>query len=700
MKIESIQLYNWISIYGKTPELKLSTDKDKPLTIFYAANGTGKTAVLHGLHWLFTGSTLNETKDDYAIYANRDALNEADDGEHVTAKVSCKFSHDYKKYQLSREVRYTKSSDLVDSEDKWSWIPKTAASMFCGPLKMQCKSDGRSEWNSLSEEDANNISSSIFPTSISEFFMFQGEKLEDRFSDKKDSQAAKLKKQMRSFFGITAVQDAVEAIRESKKKFQDVAAKLGKNSNVAKAAEELTCLNEEYERIANDLSDCNRHKDLLEQENDNYNEKLKKSAQSALLTKQKDQLVAQKNQLQKDLEIATIEINDLYEKDMYQIFLIDKFNVFLTSIQERRTQVAPSKELLESILKHQICICGCGLKEEATHIINELLNNSVKATKSGRTLQELSINAERFVETDYPKIEKSWKSASERQRACENNLAKIKTKLDDLNADIKSIVDVEIKKLTRAIDKNEKTIELEIERATKYRLLLSRIKDEQIAAEKKLEKTTSNSDKDRAIQSKLALINHVSDLCDEIYTYRDKSVREDLEEYMQTSFAEISATTYSPKINDDYLLSLTLGLHSKQRPDQSTGETKLLGYSFIGSILQLHKENNENSEYPLLIDAPFAGLASKGTDYKQQAAKYLLNVAGQLVFFLTNDDWAGDVKEYLEPYIGKHYAMINHTDNIQGHTDTELSIAKINIDLCLNTDKGFKYASIQEVSLN
>ena len=145
MQIESIQFNNWISIYGETPELSLSTDTDKPVTMFYAANGTGKTAILHGLHWLFTGSTLNETKDDYAIYVNRDALNEADDGESVTAKVSCKFSHDYKKYQVSREISYTKSSVLVNSDDKWSWLPKTADSMYCGPLKMQCTTDGRSE---------------------------------------------------------------------------------------------------------------------------------------------------------------------------------------------------------------------------------------------------------------------------------------------------------------------------------------------------------------------------------------------------------------------------------------------------------------------------------------------------------------------------------------------------------------------------
>jgi len=345
-----------------------------------------------------------------------------------------------------------------------------------------------------------------------------------------------------------------------------------------------------------------------------------------------------------------------------------------------------------------MCICGCGLNVEATKKINELLDNAHMVTDSARALQELSINVRRLVDDDYPKIETSWKAATQRQRDFSNNLASVKNKLDGLDTEIKSIDDDEIKKLTSQIDKNEELIQEEIEKAVRYGLWLDRVKADQVAAEKKLERATSNSNKDRVIQSKLTLINQVSDLCDAIYKYRDKSVREKLEEYMQATFADISATTYSPKISDDYQLSLTLNLHSDQGPDQSTGETKLLGYSFIGSILKLHKENNENSEYPLLIDAPFAGLASKGLDYKQQAAKYLHDVSGQLIFFLTDDDWAGAVKEYLEPYIGKHFAIINHTDNIQGHENTELSIARKNIDLCLSTDKGFKYASIQEVS--
>ena len=68
----------------------------------------------------------------------------------------------------------------------------------------------------------------------------------------------------------------------------------------------------------------------------------------------------------------------------------------------------------------------------------------------------------------------------------------------------------------------------------------------------------------------------------------------------------------------------------------------LFGFSFIGAILSIKNSGGNPSEsksrYPIMIDSPFTGLASRGTDYKKTAAGYLLDISEQLILFVSDEN--------------------------------------------------------------
>ncbi|MBL0011098.1 MAG: hypothetical protein IPP22_09085 [Nitrosomonas sp.] len=99
--------------------------------------------------------------------------------------------------------------------------------------------------------------------------------------------------------------------------------------------------------------------------------------------------------------------------------------------------------------------------------------------------------------------------------------------------------------------------------------------------------------------------------------------------------------------------------------DKSTGESQVSSLSFIGSIVSLAKERyGQNAGYykggffPIVMDSPYGNL---DPEYREKIAKYIPELAEQVILMATNSQWRGEVEDTVKTRVGKEYSLIYHT---------------------------------------
>ena len=133
MKYKRLVVTNFKSFYGKN-EFSFSTSKDKPITVFFGLNGSGKTALIGAMYWGLFGlngngkiqcdPNLDVHHGDNGEYKFRGLFNfkasaELEPGETTECGVEVHFDHNDVEYRVSRTLVASKdSSGNVEIKEK------------------------------------------------------------------------------------------------------------------------------------------------------------------------------------------------------------------------------------------------------------------------------------------------------------------------------------------------------------------------------------------------------------------------------------------------------------------------------------------------------------------------------------------------------------------------------------------------------
>ena len=114
------------------------------------------------------------------------------------------------------------------------------------------------------------------------------------------------------------------------------------------------------------------------------------------------------------------------------------------------------------------------------------------------------------------------------------------------------------------------------------------------------------------------------------------------------------ASNKSIEIGDDYNFNVYDKYHTNTL---SEGEKIVTSFAFVGSIISVAKEiidSGEDSEFTLVMDAPFAKLDST---HRKNVTELIPFLTDQIILLSADSQWDEDVKKSLELKIGKMYEI-------------------------------------------
>lgn len=677
MKIKSIEFNNWTSIFKETGEIECSTDPISKVTAIFATNGAGKTNILNGIHWLFTGNLISDSGN---TVINRQSLEEAPTNTEVAAKVTCVFEHKGQEYQASRTAETTKL-DAVNDDYRRSPI-----------TIMEKQEDGT--WTPYTAPQ--DLADRIFPSSISHFFMFEGESLKGRFSRNPQSKKL-LQKQIRDFFGLSALTDGIQALSKARAEFSRELTNVGESeleeqSRIVVAAEdaiqtletELQISLDELDFVKDQLADTT---DAIEQ-----NQELLEN------NKRRNEIDTENTALQQKIQDLKTQKYEFITRDSFKIFLPRINKAFITRIHDLESKGIQFPSDIKTILVTQLlddnlCLCGRELCEgtEAHAKIKDWLEKSGNADVEVHVLslrpyiKQMQEDMHSIV-SNFKDREADINNSKRKMKSNETELEKIAlSELGSSSQDIAHLAEQRdeynrrIEVLSRDIGSKENEINNKKERLT------SEIS--------KRDSLTARSTVAKIAVKRQRVANESLECIQQIFEIEDSYIRQMLADKMKESYQKLSATSYIPEINDEYMLSVyDPSVGSEYETALSGGEKQMLGFCFIGSILEISKERN-NCVYPLILDSPFGVFAEI---YRSKVSEYLIDVADQLIMLVTDSNYTEAVKEKMDTKIGKKYSLVYNSTNVAhlNEHDKSMVVHGHSIELIKESNRDFEFTEI------
>ncbi|MGN2613457.1 hypothetical protein ACTFQ6_17105 [Aliivibrio fischeri] len=198
------------------------------------------------------------------------------------------------------------------------------------------------------------------------------------------------------------------------------------------------------------------------------------------------------------------------------------------------------------------------------------------------------------------------------------------------------------------------------------------------------------------IVNRITATNNVAKAFNELNDCFTDQVRNNLSERVNITFGKIIRKNVRAYIDEDFKLCIEKqSMHGDiEAKEQSTGERQVTSLSFISSIISLAKEKHEQKGkffkgglYPLVMDSPFGALDD---DYRFKVAECVANLADQVIIFVSNSQWNGNVKEACLDRVGNSYRLIHHST-------TDLAKNLEHNEYLRYSTEGVEFSTLEEV---
>lgn len=644
MRLIEIELFNFKQYYG-CQKFNLAGEKEQSgqnVTLIYGENGRGKTSIYRALMFCLYGIKVLSQDQNYEhsltdspnIYiVNLTALQE--DYEHEKKGIDCYvrtvFTNNGNTYTLERGLFAIQTNNgKIIEEDK--------------TIKLSIRgANGK-----IDDYDQNKIDlidkeiNSIIDPRVSEFFLFDGERIE-RLTKATREQKEEVAKGIRNLLRIDNLQIAAKALDFLENKINKELQKVSTGEYLKKLKEieatkrEINSVENQIIQNNDELSKAKKFKEQIDEELNRYDNIKELLRRRKDLEAKNDDLNEQKKTLQGEMRRFNQKACIMLAKDVLSLVSSD--------IDQKKSlgQIPPSikKDLIEKILKEMKCICGREIKLSSQEYeeINKWKQESVSQAFESyifdfyRQLGIVSSKIEGYG-NDVKGLLAGLGNIDEQLDEIFLQLKQVQDELGDTpNIDItnkEKYRDELIKKIVNLENKNK-------ELSSQFDVLNTKLEEAQRKCKELLKEKEIQNDLERKHQITQNAIKVLGGIKEKFI----KDIIIELEKKSNEIFDKLIDETGKQnlkwiKINTDYSLEV---LDWNNRPflaNISAGQRQVVSLSFITALAQT-AGGTKVLEIPLFMDTPFGRL---GGAHRDNLLDLIPNITPQWILLATETEFS------------------------------------------------------------
>ncbi|MBE8232410.1 MAG: AAA family ATPase [Endozoicomonadaceae bacterium] len=678
MKIKKITINNFRQFW-KEETLNFSCSEDKNVTVIHGANGSGKTSLLNAFKWCFYGKTDFDTGTENIL--NEAAIQNASTGQEIELSILVVFDHDGCQYDVTRKEKYRKLPN------------NNFESLNLHELKIRkTLESGESIPVPAPESEINKV----LPEGLHPYFFFNGERIEKLAGVNESSQ---IKEAIKRLMGLKQIERAERHLKKASESFRKINAK-SSDENYQHLSEKVATLNDDLENSNKKLADKKiEHRETSKRKED-VEKKLEAHKESKSLQGKRSLLNDNNDTIIENMAKNERERKGLIDKNRVIVLsqgLVNKCEELVDL--NRKKGLLPYKvraPFIDDLIEQDNCICGRAIHGQGSAL--ESLQTA-KKTAGNDELDEVYSSVSFLIKNQRNSLE-DYSTILHELKATQNENVKKKKDNENLISEIGikigAIKNNEITELENRLDvlnKQLKDLDYDIRTLQESIPILS---SEAATETKQLEKLEKKQKEHSLVVRRITAANNIARTLSELNDWFTDQVRRNLSTRVGETFGTIIRKDVRAFIDDDFQLKIEKNSkHGEiEAKEQSTGEKQVTSLSFISSIISLAKYKHEQEGkffrgglYPLVMDSPFGALDD---DYRFKVAERVSNLADQVIIFVSNSQWNGNVKSACADRIGNSYRLIHHstTDVAKNIEDNEY---------LRYSSTGFEFSTLEEV---
>lgn len=643
--------------YDGNQTIPLETSQGEHINVIEGQNGSGKSNILNAITLCFYGEeTHTDANDDEGLESdplvNKKRLNDLSPGESAQGHVEITLGKEEPEYAFRRTFSTARQENITEGDRD---EPQYNSSI--GELRLRQRVGGGNDWKP--NPNPENILREILPTHVHEYFLFDGEQLDEFF---KTGYTDHVRAAVLDVSHIELLNSAVDHLGKVQREFESESSELGGDIEELQNRKEKA--SQELERLEQEKSDLEDEIETAEGKIDTIYSKLAGSADDEVremqqrrayleerLEEQDDELVEAKEKVGTSLPRAG---GIAYNTDAlkYAIQQLEEYEESEDGIS------GLTEELLKGILSREKCVCGTDLTEceSAREHIEELLEERSETSQDaieGRLRMERALRSgESLIESmldDLRELEDTRSSIEEN----ETELSRISTRLED-----EDTIDNE---RAQELEKRRKDIQRRIsEMDRKVGELEGKIKQQQEVVEERRDewkKAMKEQDEHNLLIRQSNFLDDSIGKLSEIKTEILEQVRTDTEERLEQYYNDLiwKDEDYEVVLTEEYEVRLYGPDGRKNLGSLSAGERQVLALAFMAALSKI-----SGFSAPVVIDTPLGRISSEPKQLiAQNVPNYLEDT--QVSFLMTDVEYDEDVRAHISSEVANEYHLDYHS---------------------------------------
>ncbi|MBR1285380.1 AAA family ATPase [Bradyrhizobium sp. AUGA SZCCT0177] len=654
MKLKKLALNNFRQFYGSR-EVILSTDGVRNVTVIHGENGAGKTSLLNAFKWCFYGGTDFDTGNEKLL--NEHAITETTGDNRIKMSVEVEFDHEDMRYVASRSQEYRRVQGLQvepagGSVLELSWTDRSG------------KFDRAKNPESLISQ--------ILPEKMHSYFFFNGERIEKLAYA---SASHEIREAIKTLMGLEIVERAQVHLSDRVKKQLTKQIKQGASQELSRIIDQETELEDKKRRATEQIDIEDKNIEGFKEELGVVRNKLIALESTTKLQEEADSIDKRLLEIKDDVETINTKNRQLISERGFLAFFETASSDVLNLLEERRKKgelpYQIKQQFVEDLLNNGRCICGADLTNgsEAYRAVEHYRHAAAAAGVEEAFIA--TTGALKQIEWSRRDLFQSLREGLKRRSELLAERDQRTGRLDDINKLLEGSDQEDVVRL----GKKRATLQNDVEEALGRRgravgdLEKCNTDLEAVVAIRK--DLSARSAQVEVAKRRLELAEECARVIGELHESLSRLTKEQLSKRVNETFRKILQKDYWAEIDDNYALQIYKDVPNHGREivyEKSTGESQVTSLSFIASIVNLAKERHGRDNqffrggvFPIVMDSPFGSL---GETYRKLIARYIPELADQIILLVSPTQWKGDVEKECGSRVGKHVTLVYHSPKV------------------------------------
>jgi DNA sulfur modification protein DndD len=617
----------------------LGLDSEKNVNIIMGPNGAGKSNIMNAITWCLYGSEDHLDKYEGAKQSilNDAVLDKLEPGKNKSVRVRISFID-----KSGRHIVFERTARVT----------RETRNAIIGTVRFKGFMEINRELKEIPEP--NFMRDRFLPQSISSFFFFDGERLDDFFKRRSSQMVHEAIDEVSQ---LSLLESAKERLESTIKKMR------GRLKNIDPKAVEIKdkidAIEGGKESVEEDVAEIKLRISSVEEETASLSKGLRGSSNEVV-----KQLEARRDTLKRIIESAEAqrersdaELLDVIVKLGPLLMLAPVLADTLELIQDKtqRGELPPRIKhiFVEELLQRGSCICGTDLAQGTARAEVEKLLHDVRISGLSQDLTEMKFHLLAGL-GDAKKVITRLDKVKSRIADLHSEIQESEVELRDIDTQLQSVDSKEI------ADDAFKLTQLEEERIRLERKLA--VKEETInnakrridSLDRQLRNAMKDVDKRNQESDKLEIASEMLEIFQKIHIQLLNKTREQIEKRTREIFLSLiwkKETYIDVRINDSYRISVINNFNQDCLGSLSAGEREVLALSFLAALREI-----SGFDAPILMDTPLARISKEPKEsIARLLPKFFRNT--QVTLLVTEEEYTPEVRAKLKSYVEKEYAL-------------------------------------------